>query len=197
MRGAAEANPTEPRERYDRLVRAAQQLPPVPTAVAHPCDRISIEGAAEAAQLGLIAPILVGPSARIRDAAKQAEADISRFPIEESAHSHDSAAKAVELVRSPWARACAPSRLPRRPAPPRLPALADCHRRCGTGIAPDRDITAFRPDIPAPACLCRPRPLVPARTTAENRGFSDLERRIPVRDRFAPDSPLEGDGFEP
>ena len=87
MRGAAETNPTEPRERYDRLVRAAQQLPPVTTAVAHPCDRISIEAAAEAAQLGLIAPILVGPPARIRDAAKQAEADISRFPIEESAHS--------------------------------------------------------------------------------------------------------------
>jgi len=45
-------------------------------------------------------------------------------------------------------------------------------RRCGTGIGPDRDITASRPDIPTPACLCRPRPLVPARTTAENRGFS-------------------------
>ena len=50
-----------PRERYDRLVHAAQQLPPVTTAVAHPCDKISIEGVVEAAKLGLIAPILVGP----------------------------------------------------------------------------------------------------------------------------------------
>ena len=94
-----------PRERYDRLVHAAQQLPPVTTAVAHPCDRISIEGVVEAARLGLIAPILVGPPARICDAAKQAEADISGFPVEESAHSHDSAAKAVELVREGKAEA--------------------------------------------------------------------------------------------
>jgi phosphate acetyltransferase len=84
--------PTEPRERYDRLVRAAQTLPPVTTAVVHPCDQISIEGAIEAARLGLIAPILVGPPARIRDAAERAEAAVSDFPIEESAHSHDSAA---------------------------------------------------------------------------------------------------------
>jgi phosphate acetyltransferase len=95
----------EPRERYDRLVRAAQQLPPVTTAVAHPCDRISIEGVVEAAKLGLIAPILLGPPARIREAAQQAEAAISSFPLEESAHSHDSAAKAVELVRQGKAEA--------------------------------------------------------------------------------------------
>ena len=97
--------PIEPRERYDRLVRAAQTLPPVTTAVAHPCDRISIEGVAEAARLGLIAPILVGPPTRIRDAAQKAEADIAAFPLEESAHSHDSAAKAVELVRQGKAEA--------------------------------------------------------------------------------------------
>ena len=94
-----------PHERYDRLVHAAQQLPPVTTAVAHPCDRISIEGVVEAARLGLIAPILVGPPARIREAAQQAEADISSFPHEELAHSHDSAAKAVELVRQGKAEA--------------------------------------------------------------------------------------------
>src|SRR5215831_20026381 len=94
-----------PRERYDRLVRAAQRLPPVRTAVAHPCDQISIEGVAEAAELGLLDPILVGPPARIHEAARQAKADISAFPLEEAAHSHDSAAKAVELVRQGKAEA--------------------------------------------------------------------------------------------
>jgi phosphate acetyltransferase len=94
-----------PRERYDRLVQAAQRLPPVRTMVVHPCDQISIEGAVEAAQLGLIDPILVGPPARIRDAAGLAKADISRFPLVESMHSHDSAAKAVELVREGKAEA--------------------------------------------------------------------------------------------
>jgi Phosphate acetyl/butaryl transferase len=100
-----ETNHTVPRERYDRLVREAQCLPPVITAVVHPCDRISIEGVVDAAKLGLIAPILVGPPARIRDAAQQAEADVSSFPIEATAHSHDSAAKAVELVRQGKAEA--------------------------------------------------------------------------------------------
>jgi phosphate acetyltransferase len=100
-----ETNHTVPRERYDRLVREAQRLPPVITAVVHPCDQISIEGVVEAAKLGLIAPILVGPPARICDAAQQAEADVSSFPIEASAHSHDSAAKAVELVRQGKAEA--------------------------------------------------------------------------------------------
>jgi phosphate acetyltransferase len=100
-----ETRPEVPHERYDRLVRAAQQLPPVKTAVCHPCDQISIEGAVEAARLGLIDPILVGPPARIRDAARQANADISRFSLVESAHSHDSAAKAVELVRQGKAEA--------------------------------------------------------------------------------------------
>src|SRR5678816_4573335 len=86
-------------EKYERLVKAAQQLPPMTTAIVHPCDDVSLESAVEAAKLNLIVPILVGPSARIKEVAAHAELDISRFEIVDSAHSHDSAAKAVELVR--------------------------------------------------------------------------------------------------
>src|SRR5271157_1982604 len=92
-------------ERYERLLRTAQSLPPVTTAVAHPCDEVSLKGAVEAARLGLITPILVGPPDRIRDIAERAGLDISGFPLKESAHSHDSAAKAVELVREGKAEA--------------------------------------------------------------------------------------------
>ena len=53
-------------EKYDRLIDRCKAIPPTPTAVAHPCDRVRCEGAIEAARLGLIAPILVGPPARIR-----------------------------------------------------------------------------------------------------------------------------------
>ncbi len=53
----------------------------------------------------MIAPILVGPPERIRAVAERAELDISGFPLKESAHSHDSAAKAVELVREGKAEA--------------------------------------------------------------------------------------------
>jgi phosphate acetyltransferase len=98
-------DPIRSNERYERLLRHAQILPPVTTAVAHPCDEISLKGAVEAARLGLIAPILVGPPDRIRDIAERAGLDISGFPLKESAHSHDSAAKAVELIREGKAEA--------------------------------------------------------------------------------------------
>src|SRR6201987_1880847 len=100
-----EKNAIRSRERYERLLRHAQALPPVTTAVAHPCDEISLKGAVEAARLGLIAPILVAPPARIREVAERAGLDISGFPLKEAAHSHDSAEKAVELVRQGKAEA--------------------------------------------------------------------------------------------
>jgi phosphate acetyltransferase len=92
-------------DKYRRLMAMAQKLPPVPTAVAHPCDAVSLEGAVEAARLGLIAPTLVGPPARIRAAAEAAGLDIAGLPQLASEHSHDSAAKAVELVRQGKAEA--------------------------------------------------------------------------------------------
>jgi phosphate acetyltransferase len=92
-------------DKFERLVQAAHHYPPLPTAVAHPCNDVSLEAAVEAARLGLILPILVGPAARIRDAAAQARIDIRGLEIVDAAHSHDSAAKAVELVRSGKAEA--------------------------------------------------------------------------------------------
>ena len=86
-------------DKYLRLIDAAQKLPPVVTAVAHPCDEVSLGGAVEARKLRLIEPILVGPPARIREVAARHGIDIAGLPIVEAAHSHDSAAKAVALVR--------------------------------------------------------------------------------------------------
>ena len=53
---------TAKHEKYQRLIDACKSMPPTPTAVAHPCDASSLEGAMEAAKLGLIVPILVGPA---------------------------------------------------------------------------------------------------------------------------------------
>ena len=89
----------QPHEKYDRLIAVARKHPPMLTAVAHPCDAVSLESAVQAAGNGLLKPILVGPSARILDVAHKASLDIGSFEIVDSAHSHDSAAKAVELVR--------------------------------------------------------------------------------------------------
>jgi len=87
-----------PHEKYDRLIAAAQKEATIKVAVAHPCDDVSLRGAAEAMKLGLIEPILVGPIERIRSVAAKAGIDISAMEIVASQHSHDSAAKAVELV---------------------------------------------------------------------------------------------------
>jgi phosphate acetyltransferase len=94
-----------PHEKYQRLLDFCKSLPPTPTAVAHPCDESSLRGAIEAAALGLIAPILVGPRARIEDIAKRHGIDIAGVPIVDAPYSEASAARAVELVRQGKAEA--------------------------------------------------------------------------------------------
>lgn len=91
--------------KYQRLISFCETMPPTPTAVVHPCDKASLEGAVEAARLGLIEPILVGPRSRIEGAAREAVIDIREYPIIDSVHSHASAAMAVQLVRESKAQA--------------------------------------------------------------------------------------------
>ena len=57
-------------------------------------------GAVEAAKLGIIVPILVGPRDKIAATAKSAGIDLSGYQIVDAPHSNASAAKAVELVRT-------------------------------------------------------------------------------------------------
>jgi phosphate acetyltransferase len=85
-------------DKYERLIKAAQTKNTIKVAIAHPCDDVSLECAVEAARLRLIEPILVGPVERIRSVAKHAGQNIGAMEIVASEHSHDSAAKAVELV---------------------------------------------------------------------------------------------------
>ena len=85
--------------KYEQLLERCTNLEPIPTAVAHPCDASSLSGAVEAAELGLIVPILVGPLAKITETAKTLGIDLGRFRIVDAPHSHSSAAKAVELIR--------------------------------------------------------------------------------------------------
>jgi len=92
-------------EKYDRLIAVAKSLPKTTVAVAHPCDESSLRGAVEAAAMGLIAPILVGPTHRIEAIAKKHGIDIAGLPIVDAPYSEASAAKAVELVRAGKAEA--------------------------------------------------------------------------------------------
>ena len=98
----AQTATSQPRrhEKYDRLIATAKGLPPLPTAVAHPCDETSLKGPLEAAEAGLIVPILVGPKEKIERFAKSLSVDISGFEIVDAAHSHEAAEKAVGLVQT-------------------------------------------------------------------------------------------------
>ena len=97
--------PERTHEKYQGLLDSCRLLPPTPTAVAHPCDQSSLEGAVDAARMGLIAPILVGPRARIEAVASEFAIDISNLPIVDAPFSQASAEKAVELVHQGKAEA--------------------------------------------------------------------------------------------
>src|SRR5215207_4379961 len=95
----AQVAPAAPAQsKYERLIARAQQASTPPTVVAHPCDETSLRGAVEAAQAGLIVPILVGPANRITAVARQHGLDIGAFELVDATHSDDSAAKAVQLI---------------------------------------------------------------------------------------------------
>ena len=85
--------------KYERLLARCEALAPVPTAVAHPCEAMALAGAVEAAQQGLIAPLLVGPATKIAEIAESNSIDLGSLPIVDVPHSQAAAVKAVQLIR--------------------------------------------------------------------------------------------------
>jgi phosphate acetyltransferase/phosphate butyryltransferase len=84
---------------HQDLVRKAQGLEPLRTAVVHPVDEVSLAGAIEAGKKKLIVPVLVGPEHKIRAAAAAAKLDLSGYELLPTEHSHAAAAQAVALAR--------------------------------------------------------------------------------------------------
>jgi phosphate acetyltransferase len=87
-------------DKYERLLARCRGLPPLPCAVVHPCDESSLRGALEAAELGLIRPLLVGPEARIRAVAAEHGIDTGGATFVDAPHSHAAAEAGVALVRA-------------------------------------------------------------------------------------------------
>lgn len=84
---------------YKQLVEKTSDLEPIRTAVVHPVDRYALMGAIDAAEAGIILPILVGPEARIRAVAETESIDLSPYEIIPTPHSHAAAIQAVALAR--------------------------------------------------------------------------------------------------
>lgn len=89
----------KPGARFNALVEQAHELPPMPTAVVHPCDSLSLLGALQAEQAGLIEPFWVGPRAKIEATASDAGVTVDADRIIDAPHSHAAAETAVALVR--------------------------------------------------------------------------------------------------
>jgi phosphotransacetylase/acyl dehydratase len=82
------------------LFRACETISPVVCAVVHPCDRDSLLGPLQAAQRGLINPVLVGPEEKIRAIARAEQVDLRTYRIVSATDAHQSATRAVELARA-------------------------------------------------------------------------------------------------
>ena len=67
--------------KYEQMLVTCKNLKPIPTAVAHPCEESALSGAIEAAHLGIIVPILVGPRQKIEGTAASAGIDLTGFRI--------------------------------------------------------------------------------------------------------------------
>jgi phosphate acetyltransferase len=87
-----------PASKYERLIARAKQVPAATTVVVHPCEETALRGPIQAAEAGIIKPILVGPAAKIAAVAREHRLDIDRFEIVDVPHSDAAAAKAVELI---------------------------------------------------------------------------------------------------
>jgi phosphate acetyltransferase len=88
----------KPHAKYERLIALAKEVPPASTIVVHPCDETSLRGVVEAAEIGIVSPVLVGPAAKISAVAREHKLDISRFEVVDASHSEAAAAKGVELI---------------------------------------------------------------------------------------------------
>lgn len=84
---------------YLGLIARATAKPAVRTAVVWPSEEVSLGGAYQAYLDKLIAPVLVGPEARIRELAAKMELDLGDIPIVDVSESRLSAIRAVELAR--------------------------------------------------------------------------------------------------
>jgi phosphate acetyltransferase len=88
----------DPEARFKALLAKGQGMAAVRCAVVHPCDAESLSGAIDAANYGLIVPVLIGPQAKIEKMAEAAGLNISNIELIAVPHSHAAAEKAAEMA---------------------------------------------------------------------------------------------------
>ncbi|HUL89086.1 MAG TPA: phosphate acetyltransferase [Pseudolabrys sp.] len=100
MSSTVQQSSAKPHAKYERLIAKAKGVEAAKTLVVHPCDETSLRGALEAAEIGIIVPILVGPAGKIAAVARAHKLNLDGIEIVDVPHSDAAAAKAVELVKA-------------------------------------------------------------------------------------------------
>jgi phosphate acetyltransferase len=90
---------------FHRFLERCRELPALTTAVCWPMSDVALRGALEAAEAGLIEPVLVGDGAAIRKLAQQMGVSVEGLPIVEAATESAAAQASVDLCRSGKAQA--------------------------------------------------------------------------------------------
>lgn len=85
-------------DRLEKIEELAKAVAPVRMAVVNPVDEASLTGALDSAKAGLITPILIGPGAKIREAAKLGGHDLSEFESFECPDATAAAEKAATMA---------------------------------------------------------------------------------------------------
>jgi phosphotransacetylase len=84
-----------PEHRLEGLLERCRGLNPTLTGVVHPCSADALAGTLEAAEAGLIVPVLFGPEAELRGIAAAAKLDLAAWRIVATEGPEDSALKAA------------------------------------------------------------------------------------------------------
>jgi phosphate acetyltransferase len=83
---------------YTALLERARGLAPVRTAVVYPCSGPALAAALQAAGLGLIEPVLIGPADAVRQAADAAGLDIGGYTLLDACGAVAAASRAAALA---------------------------------------------------------------------------------------------------
>jgi len=119
---------------FQKFIERSKELPAIATAVVWPLSDVALQGAVEAAILGLIEPTLIGDKAGIQALAGGIGADIGAYPILHAEDESSAAEIGVSMCRSGYAQALMKGSL-------RTKLLVDAGMNRDTGIRTTRRIS--------------------------------------------------------
>ena len=90
---------------FHRFLERCSELPALTTAVCWPMSEVALRGALEAAEAGLIEPVLVGDGEAMRKLAQEMGVSVEGLPVVEAASESAAAQASVDLCRSGKAQA--------------------------------------------------------------------------------------------